>query len=286
MKAAVVGTLTAAMFSGVAAGHATGNASERPARHRQYDSALDAKWTTGRDARNNLTLDVQSNDLRVTKTINRNDEISVRIAKQTDVVEITMSKGQAINVTRGGQTATFDTAKGTEDARLALKTVLAGSAAVLALRQFAAALEERPPDLDTPETVTTMIDAALLEFLDGGPPETMKRVGVRAKVRLAVKAKRAQFAVRPVQFRDCFGNWEAWLISVYNMYEDCMRSAGDFSWWQQPFLRNLCLVEYYGRMADGYAQWNNCIGRAADAGDQGGGSGDFGGDSDGGTIRR
>jgi hypothetical protein len=93
-----------------------------------------------------------------------------------DVVSIAMNHG-GYSVARGRKTARLDSQSGQEDLD-AVRAVLLGSQAVRTFRRLSASLENRDDDDAGPLLLSTLVDGAIVQMLDGDSGAT-GRIGKR-----------------------------------------------------------------------------------------------------------
>jgi hypothetical protein len=152
-----------------------------------------------------------SGDLDVTKRVSRAGTYALRLTRGQDAVEIRADQA-GITVSRGGQSVQIDLATAGEDELAAVRTLLAGSRSVRALRVLAATMGSGA--MRSPGGLAVLLADAIVGVLDGD---------VGAVQRLAERVGSRGPAVRRASAEQgCYERWEAEVIRAYDSYLGCI----------------------------------------------------------------
>lgn len=248
-----------ALVPALAAAQGNGNQGGQGRRaYQEHDRATNTTFTATTDASGNAVLMLKGGDFTLEKVVAQSGETTMRLSQGRDVVTIAISQS-GFEVGRGRRSARIDPRTDKQDRADAVRAMLTDSQAVRSFKRLVAALEQRDEgEEDGPLAVSTLVDGAIVQLLDGdlgAPLRIAKRLTrqQRAKLRTA-GAKRL-----PGAFVDCIGNYEASLMYAYYQFYSCWQEAREYSWWSADLVWRLCELEWFIRSEQYIWQFIACF---------------------------
>jgi len=249
-------TFVAALAVMPAVAAAQGNG-QRGRTYQEHDAATKATFTATADAAGNALLTLKGGDFVLEKVVAHTGDATLRLSQGKDVVTIAISQS-GYQVARGQRMARVDPRSDKDDKADAVRSVLLGSQAVRSFRRLVASLEERESEEDGPLALSTLVDGAIVQLLDGdaeAPRRIAKRLTRQQRAGLrVVKARRA-----PDTFIDCIGVYQFSLLTAYGQYESCFLEAQEYSWYSRNFVMTLCEWEWAIRSQQYVFQFVGCF---------------------------
>lgn len=204
--------------------------------------------------------------LSVVKSIRIDGSTTRVISLSQDRVEIA-NDAAGVAVEREGRRAVWAASAPSEAAVEAVRALLAGSEAVRALRRLGAMVESRTDD--SAFVLSTLMDHAFVSLLDGDEG-AVRRLGARFAERARARRNAGQGLVpvgwsrpartRSVTFRDCVGEFYAYVERSWGQYEQCEAWAYADPWYQRGLHLMWCQREFEVRLASGLLQFVDCSG--------------------------
>lgn len=239
-------------------------APQPPFAHRDAD--LDVEFSMAPGPNGGAEVRLVSGPLSVVKTI-RSDGSTVRVVTwRQDTVRIT-NDATGVVVERNGRRAAWRASDVSDAAVDTVRSVLAESPAIRALRRLGAVLEQRGGE-DSAFTVSTLMDSAFVALLDGDGL-AVRRFGERMAERGRARSRRGAEGLVPVSlnlaprsrvpaFRDCLGELYDYIGRSWGQYRECEGWALDDPWYQRGLHIMWCQREFEIRMASGLLQFVDC----------------------------
>jgi hypothetical protein len=248
---------SAAVFGERQAPPAKANSEPRAGRVREFhDTPSNADYTVGMDASGNASFTIKSGDFLLEKALDANGTFTLRLTQNKDVVVIVADQSGYL-VSHGNRSARLDPRNPTQDARLAVRSVLLGSQAVRSFRRLAVVLENRSEqDDDTPPILSALIDSSVVQVLDGDPGAGL-RIAKRVARRELAKIKPARLL--PGGFNDCVTMYELSLLDAYSQLEQCLQWAVKVHWWFEDWAEEFCVSEWLLRSQQYVWQFTVCM---------------------------
>ena len=235
---------------------AQGNGQRRG--YQEHDAATKTTFTATTDTAGNAVLTLKGGDFVLEKVVAHTGDATLRLSQGKDVVTIAITQS-GFQVARGQKTVRVDPRSDKEDKADAVRSVLLGSQAVRSFKRLVASIEERDErEEDGPLALSTLVDGAIVQVLDGDPDATRriaKRITRKHRASLrAVKATRA-----PGVYYDCVGGYQIALLDAWGQLEDCYIESTEYSWWSRSLVFTLCRWEWAFRSQQYVFQFVSCF---------------------------
>jgi hypothetical protein len=222
----------------------------------ERDAATGTLFSSTVDEQGNIRITAKVGDLTLEKAVASSGDATLRLVLGKDVVSVAMNHGGYL-VERGKKTARFDPQTGKPEDTDAIRALLLGSPAVRTFRRLSAALESREDnDSEGPLFLSTLVDGAIVEMLDGdsGAPE---RVGKR--ITRKRRASLQQVSLMPDHlFTDCIMNYEMSLISAWDLFYACTETTFSLHWLIWWGAETFCEFEFFLRSQSYIYQFITC----------------------------
>jgi hypothetical protein len=242
-------------FFVLAANIDTAAAQQRPA-HEERDALTNTVFSSTVDQQGNAQITVKAGDFTLQKVVAASGDATIRLVQGTDVVSVAMNHGGYV-VARGKKTARFDPQSGTPGNMDDIRAVLLGSSAVRTFRSLSASFENRDEiDSEGPLFLSTLVDGAIVEMLDGDAGATA-RVGKR--ITRKRRAGLQQARLMPGQlFTDCIMNYEMSLMYAWDQLSQCTETTFTLYWYMWWGAETFCEFEFLLRSQQYIYQYLSC----------------------------
>jgi hypothetical protein len=230
----------------------------RSAVYQEYDRFTDATFTAATDTDGNAHFTIRGGEFLFEKALGPTGDATIRLTQGKDVVTIAVSQG-GYHVERGRKSVRVNPRSAQSGGPDAVRSLLAGSAAVRTFKRLTATLEDRDEgEEDGALALSALIDGAMLQMLDG-EPGAAKRIGKRVtrKHRAAVRPVKASAA--PQGYRDCVGLYEISLLWGWDQFAACYGEAQGYTWWVRDWVEYACEFEWFLRSQQYLWQFVGCM---------------------------
>jgi hypothetical protein len=225
------------------------------ARHTETDQVTGARLSLAVNQAGHVVTSVSLPDFLVEKVVDAVGHATLRISQGRDTVTVALSQS-GYSIKRGNRSASFDPRNPREADVDRIRSVLLGSQAIRAFRRLTAQLENSDDDQSL-LVMSTLVDGALVQMLDGDPGATQ---------RIAKRLTRKQRAtLRPIAaapgrpYRDCILLYELSLVYSFDTFEECLETAYNNSWYISSWARTLCEWEFLIRSQQYIYQFGSCV---------------------------
>jgi hypothetical protein len=251
--------MAAAICPALAAGQGNGNPDGQGRRsYQEHDRGTKSTFTATTDASGNAVLTLRGGDFVLEKVIAHTGDATLRLTQGKDVVTIAVSQS-GFQIARGQKAVHVDPRSQNYERLDATRSILLGSQAVRSFKRLVAALEERDEsEEDGPLALSTLVDGAIVQLLDGdadAPRRIAKRITRKHRASLRV----VKSARLPGVFVDCIGLYQVALMNAYGQFESCAIESFEYSWWSRDLVYQLCSWEWAIRSQQYIWQFIGCF---------------------------
>jgi hypothetical protein len=228
----------------------------RPA-YEEHDAVTHTAFSSTVNDQGVALFTAKVDDFTLEKAVASTGDTTIRLMQGKDVVSIAMNHSGYV-VARGTKTARLDPQSGKQEDMDAVRAVLLGSPAVRTFRRLSASLENRDEAGDEgPLFLSTLVDGAIVQMLDGDPGAT-ERIGKRITRKRRASLHPAM--LRPDNlFTDCILSYEMSLMEAWDLFYQCTQTALNSAWYIWWSAQNLCELEFLIRSQQYVYQFAACL---------------------------
>jgi len=225
--------------------------------HEERDRQTGAVLSALLDDQGTARVTVTVGDFALQKAVESTGDSTIRLTQGNDTVSIVLNQTGYV-IKRGDKTARIDIQSARQEDADAVRSLIAGSAAVRTFRRLTASMENRDEnDSEGPLFLGTLIDGAVVAKLDGDAGATA-RIGKRVTRKQRATLHAVRLMPNPL-YADCLGGYEMALLQAWDQFAECRDWAWSYQLFIWFFAEDWCEFEWLVRTQQYIYQFISCF---------------------------